>query len=69
MFTLNEKEKSEVNEWLKKHNKTCKYKKNNISTAIGGRITYKFTPTSLGVVIVVECACGKQIDVTDVDNW
>ena len=69
VFTLNEKEKSEATEWLKKHDKTCKYKKLNKQGAIGGRITYKFTPTSLGVIIVVECTCGKKIDITDVDSW
>ncbi len=71
MFTLNEKEKLEAKKWLMKHDKTCKYKKANINTpgAIGGRISYRFTPTGLGVIIVVECACGKQIDITDTDNW
>jgi len=69
MFNLNEKEKIELQKWLMKHDKMCKYKKFESQGAIGGRITYKFTPTSLGAIIVVECVCGKQIDITDVDSW
>lgn len=37
--------------------------------AIGGALTYSFTPTTLGVVIKVKCACGKEIDVTDYEGW
>ncbi len=33
--------------------------------AIGGSLTYCFTPTTLGVVAEVKCACGKKIDLTD----
>lgn len=69
MFDLNKKEKTDLETWLKKHDKTCKYKKFESTGAIGGRITYKFTPTSLGAIIVVECACGKQIDITDTNSW
>lgn len=35
--------------------------------AIGGAYTWEFTPTSLGTVTVVRCACGEGIDVTDYD--
>lgn len=36
--------------------------------AIGGGLTYKFTPTSLGVITVVELF-GEEIDLTEYDMW
>lgn len=37
--------------------------------AIGGAITYCFTPTSLGVIMTVKCTCGKELDITDYEGW
>ena len=37
--------------------------------AIGGKLTYTFTPTNLGTVEKVVCACGKEIDVTEYKQW
>jgi hypothetical protein len=37
--------------------------------AIGGVVSYRFTPTSLGVAVVAKCACGAEINVTDFDSW
>lgn len=38
--------------------------------ASGGGITYKFTPTSIGIVIKVqEQWTGRELDVTDYDSW
>lgn len=37
--------------------------------AIGGAVTYEFTPTNLGVVTKVKCACGETKDLTDYDEW
>ena len=34
----------------------------------GGTVTYRFTPTSLGTIVVVECL-GEELDVTDYENW
>lgn len=36
--------------------------------AIGGDLTYSFTPTSLGTIIKVECF-NKQLDLTAYDEW
>jgi len=63
-----------INDWLADHNKTCKFyddgsTASNPCGAIGGRLTYSFTPTGLGTVVVVMCACGAKLDLTDVDNW
>jgi hypothetical protein len=38
-------------------------------SSIGGRLTYSFTPTGLGCVVVVRCACGAEIDLTDYTDW
>lgn len=39
-------------------------------TAIGGRYSYIFTPTSLGYSTIVEdCISGEKLDVTDYENW
>ena len=57
--------------WLEQHD--CKLLKNPDGSfkigAIGGRFTYSFTPTSLGVVIKVKCACEQEIDVTFYEDW
>lgn len=68
-FTLNEKEQEDFKKWLKKHDRTCKYSDSMKTGAIGGRLTYMFTPTSLGVITKVKCACGEKIDLTDTDLW
>lgn len=37
--------------------------------SIGGRLTFEFAPTSLGVVVNVKCACGQKIDLSEYENW
>lgn len=38
--------------------------------AIGGGVTYQFTPTSLGVVCKVRHALtNAELDLTDYENW
>ena len=38
--------------------------------AIGGRLSFTFTPTSLGEIIVVKDAVsGSEINITDFENW
>ena len=53
--------------WNREHKKTCKVYNNQ--GAIGGRLTYTFTPTGLGIVTRVECACGEKYDLTDYECW
>ncbi len=38
-------------------------------TAIGGRFSYSFTPTGLGEIAAVHCACGKKKTLTDFSEW
>lgn len=37
--------------------------------AIGGDVTYQFTPTSLGVIIKVLHVSGAELDITDYSSW
>jgi len=39
------------------------------SGTCGGRLTWCFTPTSLGLCVVVKCACGEELNLTDVEDW
>lgn len=64
-FKLKKKEVKKFKEWAKEHEKVCK----PLQTAIGGRFTFKFTPTSLADVVKAECACGAEIDLSDYDSW
>ncbi len=70
-FKLSDTEYATYNNWMEVHNQTCKYHSNSgkISSAIGGRITFCFTPNSLGMCTVIKCACGEEIDLTDVSGW
>jgi hypothetical protein len=37
--------------------------------AIGGSVTYCFTPTSLGIVLKVRHTNGAELNVSDYDEW
>ncbi len=56
-------------EWDREHKKVCKLYNNETQPAIGGRLTFSFTPTSLGPAVSVECACGEKHNCTDYDFW
>ena len=71
-FTLGGKELKDAFGFIKNHK--CDLKDESRTGgkkvgAIGGRIGYRFTPTSLGIAALVKCACGKEKDVTDYDSW
>ena len=68
-FELSDKELASFNEWREQHDKTCPHAKGEGLGAIGGRFTYSFTPTGLGVVTEIKCACGGEVNVTNVDDW
>lgn len=67
MFDIGKAEGVKLRRWSRRHDKTCIYVKNQ--GASGGRTTYSFTPTTLGVITVVSCACGKKCDITDYDSF
>lgn len=64
-FELSEREVERVREWIDHHSKT--HKLSSVG-AIGGRWTYRITPTSIGDLISIECFCGAEADVSDMGN-
>jgi hypothetical protein len=68
MFDLDKEQSIKYNEWTKGHDKVCKFTQPGASAgAIGGRLTFEFTPTGLGTIVRVKCACGEEVDLTDYD--
>lgn len=66
-FEISGEELKKYKEWYEEHNKSCPLYQN--VGAIGGRLKYSFVPTGLGIVIVVRCSCGEELDLTDYENW
>lgn len=64
-FRIDDEQVKKFQKWAKEHEEICE----PLQTAIGGRFTFKFTPTSIADVVKVECACGAEIDLSDYDNW
>ena len=69
MFKLNKEQTEKYQEWKKEHDVICTVSKSNDIGAIGGRFTFQFTPTSLGTITIVKCACGGNIDLTEYGDW
>lgn len=67
-FQLSDDQIDKLNIEFVDHDKACRYAGNR-GGAIGGRFTYEFTPTTLGVVVRFSCVCGKKIDLTDYENF
>ena len=62
-FALDEAQVAKINEWVSGHNLVYE-------GASGGRYTYSFTPTSLGIVYeVIDNVTGEKLNVTDYDLW
>ena len=68
-FEFDETELRKYKKWKEEHDKTCPCKDPMKQGAIGGRLTYQFTPSGVGVATVVKCACGEKIDLTDYESW
>lgn len=73
-FHMTDDDTRKMADWLIDHNPKCRFyddgtQVSNPMGAIGGRLTYKFTPTGVGLAIVVECACGESVDLTDYESW
>lgn len=65
-FYIQDKELANFLKWQTKHSKKC----NKYDGAIGGSISYTFTPTGIGVGISVSCSmCKEDINITDYDIW
>ena len=73
MFTLTKEEYEKLDKWSKLQDAIVAKKQNSAEPyygAVGGAITYSFTPTSLGVITKVKHAVTKDVlDLTDYENW
>jgi hypothetical protein len=64
-FTLTDDEILTLREWDRAgHDCTI-----TTEGAIGDRLTYQFTPTGLGIIKVVKCACGAKLNLTNYEDW
>ncbi len=64
MFNLTIEQFNTIETWADNHDCPITYE-----GACGGKITYQFTPTSLGTVEKAVCSCGNVCDVTEYDEW
>ena len=62
-FPMTEEEVQKAEKWMKEHDESVH--KDKSSGAIGGRYTYEFTPTSIGVFCGLRCSCGASVTLTD----
>jgi len=53
--------------WQAEHKTVCPCRED--VGAIGGQYTYELTPTSLGAIVKMRCACGAHVDATRYDEW
>lgn len=62
-FSLTSEQKAKLSEWINSL-------PDAYDGAIGGRLTYEFTPTTLGCVAkVTDCITKETIDLTDYESW
>ena len=59
-FGITKEENEIITEWIKKHNLKEHGSETVYYGAIGGGMTYIFTPTSIGTVCKVKCSCGEE---------
>ncbi len=62
-FELNDTDEKRLKKWLELHRDKFH------SGAKDALISYRFTPTGIGTVIVVECRCGEEFDLTRYEEW
>ncbi len=67
-FELSDTQIKQVDEFKKKHRECFK----GMPTATEGNypITYSFTPGGIGTIAVIKCnGCGKELNITEYENW
>jgi len=62
VFELTDEEEKKFNEWRKSKGEVY-------AGAAGGAYEFCFTPTGLGMIVVIKCLDGTELDLTDSDNW
>lgn len=69
-WKLDEGETKRFVEWNEKHKAEKHSGKEPYAGAIGGRLTFSVTPTSLGEIVSVKCGlCGVEENLTDWDEF
>lgn len=69
-FVIDADQQKKWGKWLNKHRKSCLYFKHpERAGPIGGRLSYVFTPTTLGTAIKVKCVCNQEIDLSNYEEW
>lgn len=63
-FPISKEEQENIQKWEKEHIYT-KHQSKIIDGAIGGAFTYKFIPTSIGIIGTIECGCGDKFTFQD----
>lgn len=71
-FSISEREAIAIDNWIKKHDKDVHglmtdYDRQSAGGCIGGRFTYHFIPTGLGVMGTVQCSCGAEFQFQKID--
>lgn len=61
-FELSKSQIDRISEWVK-------ILKKEPNSAIGGALTYQFTPTGLGLVVKAIWFDGSELDITEYENW
>jgi len=72
MFSLYKEQREAAREWIQRHDgerHISPGKKYRYSGSIGGAYTWEFTPTSIGMAVVVKCSCGEELNISDYENW
>lgn len=62
VFSLSEEQVVKFNEWYSKLDK-------QYTGAIGGGLTFSFTPTSLGLITKVRYLDKEELDLSDYESW
>ena len=70
-FAITEEEDRRIKEWQKKHEEevhglTTDEQRLKAGGAIGGRYSYHFIPTSIGISGVVRCNCGAEFEFCEI---
>jgi hypothetical protein len=66
-FPITEDEQKKIQEWQNKHDIEVHHldtpeRKMRAEGVSGGRLSYKFLPTSIGTFGTVKCSCGAEFD-------
>lgn len=62
-FELSDRQEEKIKHWENTHDCSTR---GQYKGAIGGRYTYKFIPTSIGVFCTVKCSCGAELDASEI---